>query len=107
MISIRSVVAALAIMAVSIAAHAEPAGSSGSLANSLTWNVVQLSKQAVQEFPRRSSRSWFSPVERKPTARMGLYLGQAYTPPRSVVGWESRQDIASRVRYGVYLVNRF
>ncbi|MEJ2480784.1 MAG: hypothetical protein P8Y78_11555 [Acidihalobacter sp.] len=103
----RSFIAALAFMAAPLAVHAESAGGVGSVDSSLTWNVVQLSKSVAQEFPRDSSRSWFKPLKRKPTARMGLYLAPAYTPPRSVVGWESQQDIASRVRYGIYLINRF
>jgi hypothetical protein len=107
MISIRSFIAALAIMAVPLAVQAEPVANPDSIDSSLTWRVVQLSKSVVHEVPSHSFRSWFKPIERRPTASMGLYLGQAYALPRSVVGWDSRQDIASRVRYGIYLINQF
>lgn len=107
MIRSRSFIAALAFMALPAAAHAEQMSGMSSIDNgSLTWNVVQLTK-SLQTMPRPSARNWFDTTERKPTARMGLYLAPASTLPRSVVGWDSRQDIVSRVRYGIYLINRF
>jgi hypothetical protein len=107
MIRSRSLLAALAVMALPVAVHAEQMnGMSYIDGSSLTWNVVQLTK-SVQTAPQESPRSWFQTIERKPTARMGLYLAPAYTLPRSVVGWDNQQDIASRVRYGIYLINRF
>ena len=94
-------------MALSAGAHAEQLSGMSSIdSGSLTWNIVQLTK-SVQTIQLPSTRGWFDTTERKPTARMGLYLAPASTLPRSVVGWDNRQDIVSRVRYGIYLINRF
>lgn len=107
MIRSRSFIVALAVMALPFAAHAEQMSDWNSVdGSSLTWNVVKLTK-SVQSTYRQSPQSWFGTIERKPTARMGLYLGPAYSLPRSVVGWDNQQDIASRVRYGIYLINQF
>ena len=105
----RNLVSALTSMAALSAAmaSADPFIDTNPIdSGNLTWNVVQLSR-VMQARPAGSSRHWFSPLDRTPTVHMGLYLGQADTLPRSVVGWDSRQDIASRVRYGIYLINPF
>lgn len=40
-------------------------------------------------------------------ARLGFYLGPASNPPVSIVGQDYRGDLASRVKYGFYLVSTF
>lgn len=103
----RSLAAATALLVLLPGAVcAEQSRAIGSLGSNLTWNVVAL-PQTSQPLPQQSPARWFASAANKTKARMGVYLGQADTLPRSVVGWNHEQDIASRVRYGVYLVNLF
>lgn len=107
MTKIRGFLAAVAFMALPVTVCAEPPVHYDSLADSnLTWNVVNLSRLR-NVLPQQKPNHWFTSYESSITARMGIYLGQAETLPRSVVGWDYRQDLASRVRYGIYLVNHF
>lgn len=40
-------------------------------------------------------------------ARLEFYLGPASNPPASIVGQDYHGDLASRVKYGIYLVSTF
>lgn len=104
----RSLFAAAAIwLALPILGHAAPFEVLNPVAdNSVTLNLVQLSRPAQVPIDT-SPQSWFAGVEQVSTAHMGLYFGQANEPPRSVVGWDFRHDLAAQVRYGIYLINRF
>lgn len=76
-----------------------------------TWSVVQIVKQQVSVNTAlvAKARDWFGNRHLQPNVSMGFFFGGADHPAHSVVGWDTsdRWNIASKVQYGLFLINRF
>lgn len=78
----------------------------------LTWTLVGSSGAGVPsgiltEASNRSAHNAFKMNNINTPARLGFYLGPSSDPPVSIVGQDYRQDLASRIKYGFYLVSTF
>ncbi|APZ41690.1 hypothetical protein [Acidihalobacter ferrooxydans] len=106
--AISILIITLTLTAVPMIASAAPLVSSKNpIETALTWSIVNLAPPQARASLLTHARNWFKSVNNQPVSSMGFYLGQAEAPPRSVVGWDYRQNLVANVRYGIYLINRF
>ena len=81
--------------------------------NCLTWTLVGSNARLVDApMPVDSGKiPVLSALNMNETpytpARLGVYLGPASDPPVSIVGQDFRQDLAGKIKYGLYLVSTF